>query len=78
MRGAKVVEAPGFNPPKLKDTPPNVKFAVNAREERMMKMLRAYAKKPTISLFSRVRGNNPQPEIQRWAAYSESSCGILE
>jgi hypothetical protein len=45
MRGAKVMEAPGFEPPKLKDTPPNVKSAMNAREERMVKMLRAYAKK---------------------------------
>jgi hypothetical protein len=45
MRGAKAVEAPGFTPPKLKDTPPKVKAAVNAREERMVKMLQAYAEK---------------------------------
>jgi len=45
MRGAKAVEAPGFKPPKLKDTPPKVKVAVNAREERMVKMLQAYAEK---------------------------------
>ena len=56
MRGAKAVEAPGFKPPKLKDTPPKVKVAVNAREERMVKMLQAYAEKTDNAPFSRVRG----------------------
>src|SRR5215210_5961269 len=56
MRGAKAVEAPGFKPPELKKTPPKVQAAVNAMEERMVKMLQAYAKKTGNAPFLKTRG----------------------